>query len=93
MEQSQVFKLLSPSRKGADIIPAPKQKTVKEVNKPLHPISLTPFLSKEADEFVAEEFVKLATQVTKTSEYKYPRRNRILLFNSFGSISDGLVAP
>ena len=38
--------------KAADVVPIPKQKPVKEVNKGLRPISLTPILSKVAEEFV-----------------------------------------
>lgn len=51
---------LAPSWKMADIVPIPKQKPVKEVNKHLRPISLTPILSKIAEEFVVEEHVRPA---------------------------------
>ena len=51
---------LPPSWKQADIVPIPKQKPVKDVNKHLRPISLTPILSKVAEEFVVEEYVKPA---------------------------------
>ena len=43
---------LPPTWKAADVVPIPKQKPVKEVNKHLRPISLTPILSKVAEEFV-----------------------------------------
>ena len=46
--------------KKADVVPVPKEKTVKDVNKDLRPISLTPILSKVAEDFVVEEFVKPA---------------------------------
>ena len=39
-------------------MPVPKQKPVKNVSKHLGPISLTPLLSKIAEEFIVEEFVK-----------------------------------
>ena len=51
---------LPPSWKSADIVPIPKQKPIKDVNKHLRPISLTPVLSKVAEEFVVEEHLKLA---------------------------------
>ena len=43
---------LPPSWKSAGTVPIPKQKPIKDVNKHLHPISLTPVLSKVAEEFV-----------------------------------------
>lgn len=48
------------SWKKADIIPIPKQKPVRDVNKHLRPISLTPILSKVAEDYVVEEFLKPA---------------------------------
>ena len=48
---------LSPSWKTTDEVPIPKQKPEKDVDKELHPISLTPDLSKIAEEFVVEEHV------------------------------------
>ena len=41
-------------------MPIPKQKPIKDVNKHLRPISLTPVLSKVAEEFVVEEHLKPA---------------------------------
>lgn len=52
-------RLLS-SWKHADIIPVPKQKPVREVNKHLRPISLTPILSKMSEEYVVGTYVKPA---------------------------------
>ena len=49
---------LPPSWKTADIAPIAKQKQVQDVNKDLRPISLTPVLSKVAEEFVVEEHVR-----------------------------------
>ena len=51
---------LPPSWNRADHIPVPKAKTVKEANKNLRPISLTPILSKVAEHFVVEEFAQPA---------------------------------
>ena len=48
------------SWKNADIVPVPKQKPAKDVNKDLRPISLTPILSKVVEEFVIQEYVKPA---------------------------------
>ena len=51
---------LPSSWKFANIIPIPKAKPVREVNKDLRPISLTPILSKIAEDFVVNLFVKPA---------------------------------
>ena len=49
---------LPSSWKSADIVPVPKQKPAKNVNKDLRPISLIPILSKVAEEFVIQAYVK-----------------------------------
>jgi hypothetical protein len=51
---------LPQSWKCANIVPIPKQKTVQEVNKDLRPISLTPIISKVAEDYIVDEFVKPA---------------------------------
>ena len=51
---------LPPSWKMADIVPVPKENPVRDVNKHLRPISLTPTLSKIAEEFIVEVYVKPA---------------------------------
>lgn len=51
---------LPQSWKRADIVPIPKQMPIYDVNKHLRPISLTPVLSKVAEEFVVEQYVKPA---------------------------------
>ena len=51
---------LPPSWKEADVVPVPKQTPIKDVNKHLRPISLTPILSKIAEDYVVEEYVKPA---------------------------------
>ena len=51
---------LPQSWKHADIVPIPKQVPVYDVNRHLRPISLTPVLSKVAEEFVVEQYVKPA---------------------------------
>jgi hypothetical protein len=64
---------LPPSCKKADIVPVPKQRIVKDVRKHLRPISLTPILSKVAEEFIRQEYVKPAVLIKIKS-------------NQFGSI-------
>ena len=49
---------LPPSWKSADTVPIPEQKPIKDVNKHLRPISLTPVLSKVAEEFVVAEHLR-----------------------------------
>ena len=44
----------------ADVPPLPKKKPVLELKKDLRPVSLTPCVSKVAEEFVVEDFVKPA---------------------------------
>ena len=46
--------------KKANVIPLPKIQTIEEFNKDLRPISLTPTLSKIAEEYVVQEHVKPA---------------------------------
>ena len=51
---------LPPSWKQADVVPVPKQRPVQDINKHLRPISLTPILSKIAEEYVVDTYVKPA---------------------------------
>ena len=51
---------LPSSWKEADVVPVPKQKPMKDVNKHLRPMSLTPILSKIAEDHIVEQYVKLA---------------------------------
>ena len=48
------------SWKNADIVPLPKLKPVKEINQHLRPISITSIVSKVAEDFVVESFIKPA---------------------------------
>ena len=48
---------LPPCWKQANITPIPKEKPVKDISKQLRPISLTPVLSKLAEEFVVEKYI------------------------------------
>ena len=64
---------LPPSCKKADIVPVPKQRIVKDVRKHLRPISLTAILSKVAEEYIRQEYVKPAVLIKIKS-------------NQFGSI-------
>ena len=47
------------SWKEANIIAIPKKKPITDINNHLHPISLTPILSKLAEEFVVEQHLKI----------------------------------
>ena len=51
---------LPSSWKHADVVPVPKQKPVREVNKHLRSISLTPILSKMSEDYVLDTYVKPA---------------------------------
>lgn len=51
---------LPPSWKEADIVPVPKQRLINDINKHLRPISLTPILSKLAEDRIVEKYVKPA---------------------------------
>ena len=52
--------ILPPSWKEADVVPVPKLKPIKDVNNHLRPISLTPILSKIAEDHIVEKNVKPA---------------------------------
>ena len=49
-----------PSWKEADVVPVPKQRPVRDINRHLRPISLIPILSKIAEEYVVDTHVKPA---------------------------------
>ena len=46
----------------ADVVPVPKQGPIRDVNKHLRPISLTPIISKVAEDYVVEEYIKPMSQ-------------------------------
>ena len=48
------------SWKSADVVPIPKEKPVRDVNRLLRPISQTPIVSKVAEDYVVDCFVKPA---------------------------------
>ena len=49
---------LPSSWKRADVVPVPKQKPVEDINKHLGPISLTPIISKIAEEYIVNAYMK-----------------------------------
>ena len=51
---------LPTSFKEADIVPVPKKKPIRDINKDLRPISLTPILSKIAEDFIVNHYLKPA---------------------------------
>ena len=61
---------LPSSWKEADVVPVPKQRPVQDVNKHLRPISLTPILSKIAEEYVVDTYVKPAV-LSKIDPYQF----------------------
>ena len=65
---------LPQSWKEADIIPIPKQKPVKDVNKHLRPISLTPILSKVAEDYVVWRFLSRPRAIWNRARLKYHLR-------------------
>ena len=66
------------SWKHAYVAPVPKQKPIREVNKHLRPISLTPILSKMSEAYVVDTYVKPAVL-----ERIYPQQ--------FGAVSNLLL--
>jgi hypothetical protein len=61
---------LSSSWKHADIIPIPKEKPIIEVNKHLRPISLTPSISKVADDYIVTNYIAPAVlEIIDPSQY------------------------
>jgi hypothetical protein len=46
------------SLEEGDVVPIPKEKPIQDINRQLRPISLTPILSKLAEEFVVMIYVK-----------------------------------
>ena len=58
------------SSKKANVSPLPKKKSVTSLEKDLRPISLTPCISKVAEEFIVEDYVKPAIlDIIDTSQY------------------------
>ena len=69
--------------KEADIVPVPKQRPIQDVNKHLHPISLTPLLRKTARDYVVHDSVVPAVRkkIKKSNRGQYPNhalRTRLL---------------
>ena len=60
LNASHAEQRLSTIWKMADVTPLPKRKPVVDIRKVLRPISLTPCISKVAEEFVVDGFVKPA---------------------------------
>ncbi|XP_068671127.1 uncharacterized protein [Montipora foliosa] len=60
MDPSYQERQLPSAWKEANVIPVPKQRPIKDVNKHLRPISLTPIISKIAEEHIVETYIKPA---------------------------------
>ena len=62
--------ILPTTWKKADVSPLPKKTPVNTLEKDLRPISLTPCVSKVAEEFIVEDYVKPAIlNVVDRSQY------------------------
>ena len=66
--------------KKANVVPIPKSKPVKDFNKDLRPISLTPVISKVAEEFVIERELK-------------PAIKSVIDINQYGGIDKSSATP
>ena len=83
--------------KSADVIPIPKQKPLRDINKYLRPISLTPIVSKLADKVVVEQFIKPAIlKVVDPNQYGtvrakivYHARFIISIIHNLAKATDG----
>jgi len=80
------------SWKEADIVPVPKQRPIQDVNKHLRPISLTPILSKFAEDYVVNDFVMpaLLKKIDKKAKWDNTGRRLGLACRETGS-SNGRV--
>ena len=65
----QIYSQLLLPRGQTTPMSVPKQKQVKDVHKDLRPISLTPILSKVAEELVIQEHIKAAILKKSHSQY------------------------
>ena len=67
------------SWKFADVIPLPKKNPVEILKKDLRPISLTPCLSKVAEEFIVADYIKPAVlKDLDTNQYGIPAKSDAL---------------
>ena len=71
LNQSYREARLPQSWKSANITPIPKQKPVRNINKHLRPISLTPIILKIAESFMVETFVKPAVLNWRNNESNF----------------------
>ena len=69
LNQSYREARLPQSWKRGNITPIPKEKLMRNINKHLRPISLTPIISKIAESFVVETFVKPAVLKKDRNQY------------------------
>ena len=83
------------SWKNADIVPLPKLKPVKEINQHLRPISLTSIVSKVAEDFVVESFIKPAVlqKIDRNQFGTIPRSSTthalISMIHNWNKLTDG----
>ena len=86
---------LPASWKEADVVPIPKQRPIQDINRHLRPISLTPIISKIAEEHVVNTYVKPAV-LEKIDPQQFgaiPRSNTthalISMIHSWSESTDG----
>ena len=86
---------LPSSWKRGDVVPVPKQKPVEDINKHLRPISLTPIISKIAEEYIVNAYVKPAVleQIDPQQFGTIPRSSTtqalISMIHSWSESTDG----
>ena len=86
---------LSSSWKRGDVVPVPKQKLVEDINEHLRPISLTPIVSKIAEEYIVNAYVKPAVleQIDPQQFGTIPRSSTtqalISMIHSWSESTDG----
>ena len=82
-------------RKEVDVVPVPKQRPVQDINKHLRPISVTPILSKIAEEYVVDTYVKPAflSKIDPQQFGTVPKSRTthalISMFHSWANSTDG----
>ena len=77
--------------KLADVSPLPKTKPVRELKKDLRPISLTPCISKVAEDFVVTQYVKPAVlSALDSSQYGAIPKSSTTLASYWGCSTSGL---
>ena len=75
--------------KLADVTPLPKVKQVSDPKKELRPISLTPALSKIAEDFIVSDYIKPALEEKVAPNQYHHNWHHNWLFHCYGSHKHG----